>query len=56
MASDAIQKWEYKVVEIQGREIDYQLDNAGLNGWELVAVHDYSMIFKRPLKEPQHGE
>lgn len=56
------QEWEYKIVSVADSSFDYQVNDYGKRGWELVfarrasdgntsfATFSYEMIFKRPKK------
>ena len=44
---DSYQKWEYKIVPL-GTMKGAELDSLGNEGWELVAVYDDKLFFKRP--------
>jgi hypothetical protein len=45
-----MQKWEYK--QAFSRPRIEQLNTLGDDGWELVAIHGDTFIFKRPI-DPQ---
>ena len=45
---DSYQKWEYKIVPL-GTMKGAELDSLGNEGWELVAVYDDKLFFKRPV-------
>jgi hypothetical protein len=44
------QKWEYfvKVTGANASELNRYFNEAGADGWELVAVDDRTYFFKRP--------
>jgi len=44
---DSYQKWEYKIVPL-GTFHGVDFDSLGNEGWELVAVYDDKLFFKRP--------
>lgn len=49
-------KWKYKVVEWKTRsgdqrELTWLLADLGIDGWELVTIHDGLAYFKRPKSE-----
>ena len=44
---DSYQKWEYKIVPL-GTFHGVDFDSLGNDGWELVAVYDDKLFFKRP--------
>ena len=44
---DSCQKWEYKIVPL-GTMKGAELGGLGNEGWELVAVYDDKLFFKRP--------
>jgi len=43
----AIKTWEYQVVE--GQVAEDRLNELGREGWELVAVTEFSTYLKRPI-------
>ena len=46
-------KWEYYSVMVAGNLDDEPLDEAGSQGWELVAICGETAYFKRPLSVPE---
>lgn len=45
-----MKKWEYKSVSFTAShsEVESMLNRLGEQGWELVALHEYHYVFKRP--------
>jgi len=46
-------KWEYKYIDLEGDDWEARLNEEGIKGWELVAVHHFFgnnllAFFKRP--------
>ena len=47
----AVQKWEYKSVEVpMGIKMGAKMNEAGQEGWELVAASGVVLFFKRPIQ------
>lgn len=50
-------EWKYKVVprDAINQGLVEQLDREGRHGWELAAVVNFSLIFKRPVEVPNEA-
>lgn len=59
---DPVSRWEYKVVGFpdnyevskklgSGGDGEQLLNSLGKDGWELVALHPFAFVLKRPLKQ-----
>jgi len=55
-----MQKWEYMIAVPKGKNVTKEaLNKYGAQGWQLTAVYELVLIFKRPLKQldsPQGDE
>lgn len=44
-------KWEYKMLDVFVKGNIKEMNKLGEAGWEMIAIYNGTMYFKRPIKD-----